>query len=178
MSDAIKVTRLAPAGMLSLRIDLSDPAAAAACGALGLALPGVRRISVGQGGAAAWMAPDELLFLVPEAPCAKAGMADALAGRPHLAVDLTDARVRFRIEGRGAREVIAKGAPADLRPTAFAAVRDGVGDFRRTRLGQIAAAFWAPGDDVMDLVCFRSVADHAEAWLRQAAREGSLPGVL
>jgi sarcosine oxidase subunit gamma len=165
--------------MVSLRADLSDPAVADACRATaGAAAPGMRRIIVGTGGSVAWMAPDELLFIVPAAAPARAAIAAALAGRRHLAVDLSDARTRFRIAGPGAREVIAKGAPVDLSRGAFAAVVDGAGDFRRTRLGQIAAAFWAPEDDAMEVICFRSVADHAEAWLRQAARDGSLPGVL
>lgn len=179
MSEPVNVTRLSPCGMVSLRADLSDPAVADACrAAAGAAAPQMRRINVGAGGSVAWMAPDELLFIVPAAAPVRAAIAEALAGRRHLAVDLSDARARFRIAGQGAREVIAKGAPADLRAGAFAAVTDGSGDFRRTRLGQIAAAFWAPEDDAMEVVCFRSVADHAETWLRQAARSGSLPGVL
>ncbi|MFT4793640.1 MAG: sarcosine oxidase subunit gamma [Paracoccaceae bacterium] len=178
MSDALKVTRAAPCAMISLKCDLSDPAAVAACAALGLGLPGLRRIAVAGDVAVAWMASDELLFIAPDMAAAMAAIKGAMDGCPHLVVDLSDARARFRVDGPGAREVIAKGAPADLRRTVFAAVQDGEGDFRRTRLGQIAAAFWAPADDAMELICFRSVADHAEAWLRQAARKGSLPGVL
>ena len=72
--------------------------------------------------------------------------------------------------------MLAKGAPADLSRAAF-----GPGDFRRTRLGQIAAAFWqveGAGTETFELICFRSVAAHAFYWLGAAARKGSLPGFL
>jgi sarcosine oxidase subunit gamma len=67
--------------------------------------------------------------------------------------------------------VLAKGAPVDLAPAAF-----GVGDFRRTRLGQVAAAFWMPAPDTFELMCFRSVAGYVADWLANAARPGSLAG--
>ena len=86
---------------------------------------------------------------------------------------MSDARAVFRLDGPGAREVLAKGAPVDLAPAAF-----GPGDFRRTRLGQVAAAFWMPEPEVFDLMCFRSVAGFVADWLATAARPGSLPGFL
>jgi sarcosine oxidase subunit gamma len=183
MVDAVKiaptVTWLAPCAMIALRADPETDGAAIAA-ATGVAMPGQRRITVDGDRALAWMSPDELLVMAPKAEAAAmlAALDDALAGRHHLAVDLSDARARFRIDGPGAREVIAKGAPVDMASPAFRPVEGGAGDFRRSRLGQIAAAFWMPGDDVVELVCFRSVAGYAEAWLRQASRAGSLPGVL
>jgi sarcosine oxidase subunit gamma len=66
--------------------------------------------------------------------------------------------------------VLASGAPVDLAPAAF-----GPGDLRRTRLGQVAAAFWIPEPEVFDLACFRSVADFVTDWLANAARSGMLP---
>jgi hypothetical protein len=41
------------------------------------------------------------------------------------------------------------------RPDSFA-----VGDFRRSRMAQVAAAFWRH-DSGFDVICFRSVADYA-----------------
>jgi sarcosine oxidase subunit gamma len=183
MADAMaiaapEVTWLAPDAMIALRGDAG--VLASGCAALGLSAPGLRKLRVDGARAVAWMAPDELLFMLPAAEGAGAltTLAAALAGQLHLAVDLSDARARFAITGGGAREVIAKGAPVDLRRAAFAPVTQGEGDFRRTRLGQIAAAFWMPAEGEAMLICFRSVAEHADAWLRQAARAGSLPGVL
>ncbi|MEM1315115.1 MAG: sarcosine oxidase subunit gamma family protein, partial [Pseudomonadota bacterium] len=125
--------------------------------------------------ALAWMSPDERLLMCPPAdlPALETSLRDALEGRPHLIVDVSDARAVFRLQGPGARKVLAKGAPVDLAAAAF-----GPGDFRRTRLGQVACAFWTPDGESFELVCFRSVAEHVGAWLLDAARPGTLPGVL
>ena len=75
------------------------------------------------------------------------------------------------VAGQGARELIAKGAPVDMSPQAF-----GTGDLRRTRIGQVAAAFWL-GDDGFTLVCFRSVGAYVFDWLKASAAEGARPGL-
>lgn len=175
MSEAVSITRRA-VGMIGLRCDFAEPRLAAALAkATGCALPAPRRIAFGADGAAAWMSPDEALLFVPlEAVAGRlAEIGAALASAHHLALDLSDARTVFRIEGAGAREVLAQGAPVDLAREAF-----GPGDFRRTRLGQVAAAFWMPEPGVFELMCFRSVAAFVADWLAHAARPGALPGVL
>ena len=123
------------------------------------------------------MAPDEALLVLPhgDAGAVIAALDESLAGEHHLAVDVSDARALLRLSGDNAREVIAKGAPADLSRTAF-----GPGDLRRTRLGQLAVAFWQVSEapDVFHLFCFRSVAAHVFDWLRVSAREGAEIGHL
>ncbi|MEX2518913.1 MAG: sarcosine oxidase subunit gamma family protein [Paracoccaceae bacterium] len=121
------------------------------------------------------MSPDELLFVTGYelAPQAALALGEALAGRRHLAANVSDARAVFRINGPGARELIAKGAPVDLSPTAF-----GPGDLRRTRLGQVAAAFWIGDDDAFTLVCFRSVGVYVFDWLKASAASGARPGLF
>jgi sarcosine oxidase subunit gamma len=164
------------AGMVTLRGDLASPALAdAVSAATGCALPDPRSIVFDGDRAAAWMSPDELmLFTTPGAAAdTAAGISRALAGSHHLAADVSDARSLFRLTGPGAREVLAKGAPVDLAPEAF-----GPGDFRRTRLGQVAAAFWCSEPDTFDMMCFRSVGGFVADWLANAARPGSLPGHL
>lgn len=164
----LMVTRPAPRGMVTIRADLGAPGAQAALlAATGCVMPGRRRIAFQNGRALAWMSPDEaMLFLPPgEAPGLPAAVASALGAAPHLAVDVSDARVIFRIAGPGARMALAKGAPVDLAPAAF-----GPGDFRRTRLGQVAAAFWMLEDGAFELMCFRSVAGFVEDWLGTAIR--------
>jgi sarcosine oxidase subunit gamma len=69
--------------------------------------------------------------------------------------------------------MLAKGTPVDLAPAAF-----GPGDFRRTRLGQVACAFWMPAPDAFGLICFRSVADHVALWLGTAADPAAALGGL
>jgi sarcosine oxidase subunit gamma len=174
MSD-ISVQRL-DLGMVTLRGSFADAAFAKAVkAAAGAALPGVRSIVAGRDASVAWMSPDELLILgEPDAaPGIARSLSEALAGQHHLAVDVSDARTAFEIAGRGVREVLAKGSPADLSPAAF-----GPGDFRRSRIGQLAAAFWMPREDCFRVICFRSLGDHLDLWLRHAARPGSLPCVF
>lgn len=166
MSD-LAVTRAAPRGMVTIRADFAAPGAQAALlAATGCVMPGQRRIAFEGRRAVAWMSPDEaLLFLPPEEVAGvPAAVAEALGRAPHLAVDVSDARVIFRIAGAGARMVLAKGAPIDLSPPAFRP-----GDFRRTRLGQVASAIWMTEDGAFELMCFRSVADFVEGWLLNAA---------
>ena len=61
----------------------------------------------------------------------------ALKGEHSLAVNVSDARSIFTLMGKGVREVIAKGSPADMSVEGLP-----LGEMRRSRLGQIAVAFW------------------------------------
>ena len=70
----------------------------------------------------------------------------------------------FRLTGAGAGEVLSKISPA-LLPAR--------GEVRRSRIGQIAAAFWRSGDAEMTVICFRSVAGYARDLLSHAARRES-----
>ncbi len=158
---AIRIAVAEATGMVGLRADLAT---------LPFPVPPVRRVIVGAQGPVLWMAPDELLLLCP--PADAPALAAALDAHG-LAADVSDARVLFRLTGADAdvRAVLAKGAPVDLDPHAF-----GPGDLRRTRLGQVAVAFWCEGDGAFALLAARSVADYVFAWLCVAARPGSLPG--
>jgi sarcosine oxidase subunit gamma len=158
-----------PAGMVTLRADLA--AATTALKAAGVAVPDRRRTGDGS----LWMSPDELLILCPRDGAADkvAAISGALKGTHFLAVDVSDARVMFRITGQGSaiRETLAKLSPADLRGSALP-----VGEVRRTRFAQVAAAFWFESEDEARLICFRSVADYVFGLLTHAARPGSEVG--
>jgi sarcosine oxidase subunit gamma len=168
MSDTV-AERLAPPGMVTLKIADAAPALAA----LGLPVPGVRRVVRAGDRAALWMAPDEVLILAPDAGAAMAAMAPALAGAHHLMADVTDARAMFRITGPRARETLAKLCPVDLHPDAFRP-----GDVRRTRAAQVAAAIWAEGDEDFRLVAFRSVADYVAGLLAVSADPAGAVGLF
>ncbi|MDR7124989.1 sarcosine oxidase subunit gamma family protein [Pseudotabrizicola sp. 4114] len=162
------VREIGPLGMITLRAKTGTPGLEAAVqAATGCGLPAVRRI-VRQGDCAAgWMSPDELLLVVPYADVAAAlaSIAAALQGQHHLAVDVSDARAVFRIEGAKADQVLRKLSPVDfdrLEP----------GELRRSRAAQVAAAFWAE-DGGFTLVCFRSVAGYVMGLLSTSARPGS-----
>jgi sarcosine oxidase subunit gamma len=163
----VRVTELPPMGMVTLRGDLAAAKLKKAASDLaGVGFPGPRGASAKGGRAILWMSPDEVLILLPRTEVA-AGMATlskGLKGTHHMAVDVSDARCRFRLDGRGAREVLTKLTPADVHPDAF-----GPGEVRRTRLGQVAAAFWMPETDAVELIAFRSVARYVFDLLVNAA---------
>lgn len=160
-------------GMIALKGDLEALAPAVAA-ATGCAMPGMRGIVSAGDARVAWMAPDELLLIVPREQVDDAldTMGARLAGTHHLAADVSDMRAVFRIEGAEARvrEVLAKLCPVDLAPGVFEP-----GEIRRTRLAQVPAAFWME-DGGVTLVCFRSVARYAFDVLKGAAAEGGAVG--
>ncbi|WP_171173404.1 sarcosine oxidase subunit gamma [Ruegeria sp. HKCCD8929] len=162
-------------GMITLRGDLSDKVVIKVVkDATGQKMPGQRQAHVDGEIGVCWMSPDELLVLVPyaEVEAKLAAMANALSGVHALAVNVSDARAVFRISGASAREVLGKLAPVDLSPAAF-----GLGQIRRSRLAQVAGAFWLDTDDSFRVVCFRSAADYVFKLLKVAAQPGSEVGV-
>jgi len=167
----VEVTMSAPLGMISLRGDHGDAALRDAVTAItGTDFPERLRIEGTSERGVAWMSPDELLIFVPrdEAVAAVAQLSGALAGVHHLVADVSDLRFCLRLDGPGAREVLAKLSPADLHPAVF-----GRGVFRRTRLGQLAAGIWLEGEGAR-VIGFRSVSDYALALLRQSALDGAV----
>ena len=161
-----------PTGMITLRGDLAAPAMAKALDkALGLTVPGIRRVQPAKGvskGQAAWMSPDELLLILPYGQVSSvcASLSASLKAVHHLVADVSDARALITVSGQDAhvREVLAKLAPVDLHPAQF-----GPGDFRRTRLAQVAGAFWMPEAGQINVICFRSVAQYVFDLLSAAA---------
>ncbi|WP_103333728.1 sarcosine oxidase subunit gamma [Pseudotabrizicola formosa] len=163
-----QLREIGPLGMITLRAKAGTPGLEAAVqAATGCAMPQMRRI-VRQGPCAAgWMSPDELLLILPYADVAGAlaRIGEALQGQHHLAVDVSDARAVFRIEGAKADQVLRKLSPVDfdrLEPN----------ELRRSRAAQVAAAFWAE-EGGFTLVCFRSVAGYVMGLLSVSARPGA-----
>ncbi|CUH63710.1 sarcosine oxidase, gamma subunit family [Thalassovita gelatinovora] len=159
-------------GMITLRGDLgSAKLLAAVTAATGLVTPSQRKI-VSQGDmAVAWMSPDEVLILTPydQAGTIAATLAQALSGEHGLVQTVSDARTVVRLTGApgSVREVLAKLAPVDLSPQAFEP-----GEFRRTRLAQVAGAMWFDDTTSARIICFRSVADYVFKLLCISAEEG------
>lgn len=157
-----------PMGMIALRGALDAPAVAAALqAACGLALPGQRQMLRDGARAVAWMAPDELLLILPTGDVAAALEAGrAAAGDAFVTLaDVSDARAAFRIEGPRADEVVMKLCPVDI-------ARLPEGEIRRTRAARIAAALWRSGAGEITVVCFRSVANYLQTLLETAAQPG------
>ena len=166
----VTVFEAPPGGMIALRGDLGEARLRDGLAEVtGAAPPERGRIAAAGKVALLWMAPDELLALVPPERTAEivALLGDALGGVPHLVADVSDMRTHLRIEGVASRDVLAKLTPADLSPATLPE-----GHVRRSRVGAMAAAFWFGGGGA-DLVCFRSVAGYVFDLLADAARPGT-----
>lgn len=168
----VKVREIGPWGMITLRAKPGTKGLEAAVkAAVGTAVPAVRRMEwsgdAATGRGCGWMSPDEYLLVLPYADVARAmaALEAALAGEHHLAADVSDARAIFRIEGAKADQVLAKLCPADL-------ARMQPAELRRTRVAQVAGAFWA-ADGGYTLVSFRSVAGYVMGLLTHSAMAGS-----
>jgi sarcosine oxidase subunit gamma len=163
-----RVAEIGPLGMISLRAKPEIKTLAKAIkAAVGTGVPAPRQIVVDGDRAAGWMSPDEYLLILPYAQsgAAMAAIALALGEEHHLAAVVLDARAVFQIDGDKADQVLKKLCPVDIAGMA-------VGELRRSRAAQVAAAFWRQGDGFR-LVCFRSVADYAMGVLTHSAMPGS-----
>ncbi|WP_226621601.1 sarcosine oxidase subunit gamma [Alloyangia pacifica] len=167
---ALSVRDAGPTGMIAVRGDLTDPGFTGPVSALaGCALPGVWRASGHGGRELLWMAPDELLLLMPygeprlAAPTLQAEF--DRQGVHALVHDVSDMRVRLIVEGTHMREALARLTPADVSPAALPP-----GSLRRTRIAQVAAALRIVSEEQAEVLCFRSVADYAFRLLGGAAR--------
>jgi sarcosine oxidase, subunit gamma len=166
-----EIAALDPIGMISLRGDLTAGYLKKVVKKItGVAMPDTRGINLEGGKGVAWMSPDELLLIGPYADVAAnlETLQKAIGSNHALAVNVSDARAVFRVTGKHTREVLAKLAPVDTSPDAFAP-----GTIRRTRLAQVPAAFWMIDDNTAELVCFRSVAQYVFDLLKTAAQRGS-----
>jgi sarcosine oxidase subunit gamma len=161
------IREVGPVGMIALRAKGLKSLDKAIKAAVGTKLPPQRCIEVNGDHACGWMSPDEYLLVMPysEVATALASLAKFLAGQHYLAVDVSDARAVFRIEGDKADQVLRKLSPTDLDKMA-------PNELRRTRTAQVAAAFWKQ-DQGFTLVCFRSVAGYVMGLLTHSAQTGS-----
>lgn len=157
------IREIGPLGMITLRAKGVKVLDKAVKSITGTKLPAQRRIEVNGDKACGWMSPDEYLLILPYAEVteALASLAKVLKGEHHLAVDVSDARAVFRVEGERAAEVLAKLAPVD-----FAKLEPG--ELRRSRTAQVAAAMWQQ-DQGFTVVCFRSVGRYVFDLLANAA---------
>ncbi|MEM7491195.1 MAG: sarcosine oxidase subunit gamma [Pseudomonadota bacterium] len=167
MSDAT-ITLPDPMGMITVRGDL-DGIGTAVTAVTGAEMPGRRLSAEGARGRVHWMSPDELLVTCDHdaAPGLAADLTEALADRFATVAVVSDARVVIDLTGPDADDVLATLTPADL--TALAPT-----EVRRTRLAQIAAAFWRI-EGGYRIVAFRSMATYLHDILANAT--GAHPAV-
>ena len=120
-----------------------------------------------------WMSPDELLLSVDRKAvhASVETLQQALSGEHGLISNVSDARAIIQIKGPNTRDVLAKLTPANISAPVFQP-----GDVRRSRIAQVAAAFWMLDPETVELVCFRSSDDYVTGLLEQASRLGAEPG--
>jgi sarcosine oxidase subunit gamma len=161
------IREIGPLGMITLRAKGLKSLDKAIKTVTGTKVPAQRCIEVNDDRACAWMSPDEYLLILPYADVAEAlsKLAKSLAGQHYLAVDVSDARAVFRVEGNRAADVLRKLSPVDFDKLA-------PGEVRRSRTAQVAAAMWQQ-DQGFTLVCFRSVATYVMGLLTHSAQLGS-----
>jgi sarcosine oxidase, subunit gamma len=160
------IREIGPLGMITLRAKGLKSLDKAIKAVTGTKTPAQRRIEVNGDRACGWMSPDEYLLILPYAEVTNAlsTLAKSLAGQHYLAVDVSDARAVFRIEGDKAADVLRKLSPVDFDNLA-------PGELRRTRTAQVAAAMWQQ-DQWFTVVCFRSVAGYVMGLLTHSAQPG------
>ena len=163
-------------GMITVRGDIATIMAAAAK-ETGVAVPETRGVTQSGDFGIAWMSTDEILVLCPydQAVDLTTKLSTALDGEHALAVNVSDARALISVTGEPAalRETIAKLAPVDLALDRFA-----VGEMRRTRFAQVAAAFWLMSESEARVICFRSVGEYVFNLLKTSAKSGGEVGVF
>jgi sarcosine oxidase subunit gamma len=162
-----QIREIGPLGMITLRCDLSLKTLATMLKSLGLTVPAPRQLVQNNERTVGWMSHDELLLILPysEVSDALITIRKALAKIHFLAEDVSDARAVFRVEGELAEQVLAKLCPVDMQSLAQ-------NELRRTRLAQVAAAFWVDQTGYT-VVSFRSVAGYVMGLLKNAAQPGS-----
>jgi sarcosine oxidase subunit gamma len=169
---AVCVSETGLRGMISLRGNLSDESLCACVTDLaGVDFPQTGQALVRDDKGLIWMSPDEILILAAydDARQVIDVVEEKLKGTHFLATNVSDARSVIAVQGRYAREVLAKLAPVDLHPDAF-----GPGSFCRSRLAQAAAAFWMRDDETIEVMTFRSTAAYAFGLLAKAAEGGAV----
>ncbi|WP_417724625.1 sarcosine oxidase subunit gamma [Salipiger sp.] len=170
----VRVEDLGPVGQITLRGDFSSaPFRDAVTDTAGIDFPAPRCATWTPERSVLWLSPDELLLLLPydRAAAVTAALSDRLAGEHALVANTSDTRAHLRLRGPAVREVLARLSPADLSPQALP-----VGELRRTKLAQVAAAFWFRTPEEAQLFCFRSVAVYAFDLLKNAAQPGTETG--
>jgi sarcosine oxidase subunit gamma len=142
----VALSERAFAGMVSVRVDPSSPAAARLAG---------------------WLGPDEWLVVTDVDAVAVADHLEAAVGEePGLVLDVSANRTVLELTGPQARLVLEKGCPVDLHPRAF-----GPGRAVATTLARVPVLLWQTGEASYRMLPRSSFADYVASWLLDAMVE-------
>ena len=163
---AISIEEVEDFGIITLKANILDTEIIKVVElATGVTVPQVGKISIGKKLSVGWMSTDEYAVILPGT------LADGLVNKisnkmkkyHHLCINMSDSRRCFRLRGERWREVLSKGTPVNLHPAAF-----NIGSFRRTRICNVAVAFWSAKEDEAYLISMVSESDFVSTWLRTA----------
>jgi sarcosine oxidase subunit gamma len=145
-------------GMVSLKVDLLDAKVREIIQSIsGTRCPQIGKISDGKKMSVGWMSTDEYAIFSESSDAIK------LVGRVSSKLKKYD---HLCLKGKGWREVLSKGTPADLSPKAF-----GQGVLRRTRIANVAVAIWSFNETEAFIISMTSVGDFIIEWLNNARLE-------
>jgi sarcosine oxidase subunit gamma len=175
----VKIIDLGNTFRAELRIDVSLVHVSARRGQLeatekairdhyGVVLPRLPRVVEGDKLTLAWAGPDQWLAMAPdpERRDLEFELRPLLSGIASV-VDQTDGRSVVRISGTKARDVLIKGIPLDLHPTAFQP-----GHIAITHISHIGAIIWqVDAVPTYDVAVFRSFTESFADWLVHSAEE-------
>ncbi len=161
--------------LVQLDLKPGDAEGRKAAGALlGLELPATPGLSAANAsgeGVALWTGPGRWLLGLPagEGKASVTALAEALAGRHHAVIDLTQARTVVRASGPRLRDLLSKGVPIDLHPRVFP-----LGACAVTSLAHVTGVLHHAEEGVIDLFVMRSFGLHLWEWLHEAGEEYGL----
>ena len=165
-SVAPNVRKLEDLGLITVKAEFHAKTARVLVeGTTGIDFPAVGSINSGKKMSVGWMSTDECLIITDHSSVKKiVQKLETKLGRQHnFCCDISDSRCCFELSGQGWREILAKGSPADVSPETFK-----IGVFRRTRIRNLAVAFWMTSENYVRLICMRSVSDYMNEWLQTA----------
>ena len=169
-SHYLKIFKEIGIGMITMRLNLDDQVLKRKLRhVLGISIPSVRHIEATTDAILAWMSPDELLyFCTREEVFNRLNLLRESFNSEHTLLDVSDARAIFSMEGDRVREVVAKLAPIDTDLNSLA-----LGEIRRTRFSQVAAAVWLSEENRATVICFGSVEKYLSDLLLVSSKKGS-----
>ncbi|MGB0960002.1 MAG: sarcosine oxidase subunit gamma [Halocynthiibacter sp.] len=115
---------------------------------IGLGMPKTNHVLSAAQGDCVWFGVDQALLMGPAVPMGVQGLA--------ALTDQSDGYVVLRLDGEGARDVLARLSTLDLRPSVFK-----VGHAARTGLGHMSVSLSQPETGCYDIVVMRSFAKTA-----------------
>jgi sarcosine oxidase subunit gamma len=157
---------------LNIRGDAEDSkfltAVKKACGVEVPTKPNTYNYDEKTGHVISWLSPDEWLLIAPRESVAKLEAALRKGfGDLHAAVtDNSHGYTAITINGKNARELLAKGTPVDVSVEHFT-----TGDCAQSLLAKTNVLMWAETDSQLGVVVRRSFADYLWQWLIHSAQD-------